>query len=110
MQSDSWKCRHCGIATETLNVHHTRYVKGAEPWEYELWQLITLCRVCHESHERARDCLLAMIGIKTGKEICDICDLIYSIDQSLEERISYRKTMDWVQSQSPGSKKYIEGL
>lgn len=31
-----------------LNVHHTYYIKGKAPWEYEDDALITLCEDCHK--------------------------------------------------------------
>lgn len=31
-----------------LNVHHTYYIKGKAPWEYEDDALITLCEDCHQ--------------------------------------------------------------
>ena len=35
-----------------LNVHHTYYVKGHKPWEYENDALVTLCEDCHKKrHE-----------------------------------------------------------
>lgn len=38
-----------------LNIHHTYYVKGAKPWEYENDSLVTLCEDCHKKrHETTR--------------------------------------------------------
>jgi hypothetical protein len=52
MQRDDFTCTRCNTATETLNVHHVRYIKGREPWEYENDLLKTLCESCHkETHE-----------------------------------------------------------
>ena len=35
-----------------LNVHHTYYIKGHKPWEYENDSLVTLCEDCHRKrHE-----------------------------------------------------------
>lgn len=48
MQRDNFTCRSCKSTTTTLNVHHISYTKGAEPWEYELEDLLTLCEDCHE--------------------------------------------------------------
>lgn len=47
MQRDEFACRQCGDKTSTLNVHHTHYVKGRAPWEYENESLKTLCESCH---------------------------------------------------------------
>lgn len=52
MQRDSFACQECLDDTKTLHVHHTRYVKGREPWEYANGFLVTLCEHCHEQmHE-----------------------------------------------------------
>jgi len=32
---------------QTLHVHHTKYIKGKMPWEYEDSDLISLCNLCH---------------------------------------------------------------
>lgn len=38
-----------------LNVHHTYYIKGCKPWEYENDSLVTLCEDCHKKrHETSR--------------------------------------------------------
>lgn len=47
MQRDNFTCQICQDTETTLNVHHTVYSKGAEPWEYPPEQLITLCQPCH---------------------------------------------------------------
>lgn len=43
---DSEKCQICELE-QKLNVHHTIYLKGKEPWDYPLEYLITLCENCH---------------------------------------------------------------
>lgn len=47
MERDKFTCQHCWSTEKTLNVHHKFYKKKAEPWDYEDWQLITLCEDCH---------------------------------------------------------------
>ncbi len=43
-----WKCELCGSANKELQVHHKKYIKNCEPWEYEMKYLISLCKNCHE--------------------------------------------------------------
>lgn len=43
---DKRKCTVCG-SKKDLEVHHTFYVEGRQPWEYPNKSLITLCRDCH---------------------------------------------------------------
>lgn len=50
MERDEFACRACGDKDSTLNVHHlVAYKKNADPWDYELWELITLCEDCHKT-------------------------------------------------------------
>ena len=46
---DNFRCQQCG-ASEELETHHWRYELFAESVQHDL---ITLCRVCHESIHRA---------------------------------------------------------
>ena len=41
---DHHKCRLCGCRDSILNVHHVRYHKGKEPWQYSSTELVTLCK------------------------------------------------------------------
>ena len=49
LQRDEFECKRCFTNNNILNVHHLRYVKGHEPWEYVDIDLITLCQLCHKS-------------------------------------------------------------
>ena len=50
MERDKFTCRSCGDSEKTLNVHHmVSYRKDTEPWDYETWELITLCEDCHKT-------------------------------------------------------------
>lgn len=50
MQRDEFKCQNCFDSGSTLNVHHKTYTKGAEPWEYDEENFVTLCESCHKSN------------------------------------------------------------
>jgi len=45
---DGHKCQHCGKKTPRLQVHHTVYIDGLKPWEYENDTLVSLCSTCHK--------------------------------------------------------------
>lgn len=54
LDMDGHRCLLCGEKDEillghhaVLNVHHLRYEKGKEPWEYPDSDLVTLCHKCH---------------------------------------------------------------
>ena len=56
MKRDGFRCRCCGEDSKTLNVHHKIYRKGAEPWEYEDENFMTLCEPCHsQTHDFIND-------------------------------------------------------
>lgn len=48
MQRDEYACVSCGDDQKTLNVHHKTYRKGADPWEYDDDNFVTLCEECHK--------------------------------------------------------------
>lgn len=41
------KCECCG-GTDILQIHHTFYVSGKMPWEYDIDDMRVLCRTCHQ--------------------------------------------------------------
>lgn len=48
MERAEWACQLCGDGSRQLQVHHPRYVKGRDPWDYG--NLICLCSKCHATH------------------------------------------------------------
>lgn len=55
LEAAEWKCEACYDADTTLSVHHKRYVKGQQPWEYEPHELVVLCQPCHEVEHESKD-------------------------------------------------------
>ena len=45
---DNYTCRLCGAKNVPLEVHHIRYIRGREIWDYEDGDLVSLCEDCHE--------------------------------------------------------------
>lgn len=41
------KCECCG-GTDILQIHHTFYISGKMPWEYDINDMRVLCRTCHK--------------------------------------------------------------
>ena len=41
------KCECCG-GTDVLQIHHTFYIGGKMPWEYDINDMRVLCRTCHQ--------------------------------------------------------------
>ena len=50
----SLKYNYCDLPFNGLNIHHTYYIKGYKPWEYDSGALVTLCANCHKKrHENS---------------------------------------------------------
>ena len=41
------KCECCG-GTDVLQIHHTFYIRGKMPWEYDINDMRVLCKRCHQ--------------------------------------------------------------
>lgn len=51
---DGYKCVKCS-SKKCIHVHHTVYVSGRKPWEYDESYLVTLCSDCHnKEHETGK--------------------------------------------------------
>lgn len=59
---DGNTCTRCGATDVRLEVHHTYYEMGMEPWEYEPTSLITVCVPCHGIEDDLRVSLRKLIG------------------------------------------------
>ena len=58
MGRDEFRCRLCRSKEKTLNVHHSYYSKGANPWDYPNDSLVTVCEGCHKLMESRRELIL----------------------------------------------------
>lgn len=85
LNRDGFKCRCCGNGEKTLHVHHLKYTRGRDPWDYPDASLVTLCEVCHETeHEDAqnsREILLDSL-LDRGARSTDLYALAVAIDYS----------------------------
>lgn len=41
------RCECCG-GTDILQIHHTFYIRGKMPWEYDINDMRVLCKKCHQ--------------------------------------------------------------
>jgi len=55
MQRDDFTCLRCNDKDETLNVHHSYYISGRDPWLYPDYSLRTLCKSCHDEAHADKD-------------------------------------------------------
>lgn len=50
---DNYTCRSCGESGGRLNAHHIWPFQRFPEWKYELWNLLTLCKRCHDAFHKA---------------------------------------------------------
>jgi hypothetical protein len=51
MERDEFTCQYCQCKNQTLHVHHKTYEFNNDPWDYEDFNFITLCKLCHTEEE-----------------------------------------------------------
>lgn len=61
MDEAGWECVKCSDSESTLHVHHKQYLRGKEPWDYDISQLAVLCESCHEKLHQEHDRLVEVI-------------------------------------------------
>jgi hypothetical protein len=44
---DGFRCVACNHDKENLQIHHKKYFRGKDPWDYDNQYLETLCATCH---------------------------------------------------------------
>jgi hypothetical protein len=54
LNRDEFTCQLCSDSKSTLNVHHRYYRPNADPWEYPMESLLTLCESCHTEETENR--------------------------------------------------------
>lgn len=62
MELAKFRCEDCGEADSTLNVHHSYYEKGRDPWDYPTESLHCLCDPCHKKFDAVRIAINRQIG------------------------------------------------
>lgn len=48
MKRDDFSCTRCGESNLSLHVHHKKYLRVENPWDYPNELLATLCYKCHK--------------------------------------------------------------
>jgi len=66
MDRDGFQCQECFDDKKTLNVHHRRYIRNRDPWEYDDGDLVTLCEDCHTEIGKSKRALDKMLSSMTG--------------------------------------------
>jgi len=52
-ERDGYTCRSCGQRGGKLNAHHVWPFQRFPEWKYEVWNLVTLCKRCHDAFHKA---------------------------------------------------------
>lgn len=86
LDAAGWVCLSCGASDSTLHVHHRRYIKGRDPWDYDDSELRVLCAKCHELEHDARSELDTVLLVCEGQEFYDIAALAAGYLETLKFR------------------------
>ncbi|HEY5590661.1 MAG TPA: HNH endonuclease [Paludibacter sp.] len=79
LERDEFTCIDCGSSDKNLQVHHTIYINDRNPWEYENFQLITLCEDCHEKFTSINKLIKVQISrFNQLTELQSINEILYS--------------------------------
>lgn len=83
LERDEWACQVCGDDKSTLNVHHKKYLRKKEPWDYPSDLLVTLCVDCHEKEKEFLEAYLSDLCemLKETFLSADIADLARGFSQ-----------------------------
>lgn len=79
-------CRTCGPedCNHPLQVHHKKYIRGAEPWEYDMDDVQVLCSRCHEEIHECETRWRNLIRSLPSWSMLELTSLVEELEQ-LEE-------------------------
>lgn len=77
LEAADWACHRCRDSESPLHVHHKQYLKGRQPWEYEVGQLEVLCEGCHKLEHETEDELQLAASFAPGNGPLDRQDFSY---------------------------------
>ena len=83
LKRDDFMCQNCGDTKNTLNVHHTRYFKNRDLWDYKDDYFITLCVDCHNAISDLKHDIKAMIddGFKYTDNLGQLAYIIIALSK-----------------------------
>ncbi len=90
MRRADFKCEDCGAADKTLNVHHSLYRSGVEPWEAWNSTLRCVCEDCHEGRQGTE-----REAVETFKAVCSVLAPVEidNLRRELIDRFKLRMTI-----------------
>lgn len=92
LEAAEWRCERCMDSETMLSVHHKRYVKGRQPWEYPAHELCVLCQPCHEEEHAMKDMRADFVGTLHADGPASADDIFavaagYAAEQTNDENI-----------------------
>lgn len=62
LESAGYCCQQCSAEDKTLHVHHRRYFRGRDPWDYPDELLKVLCQECHQEVSEILDSFKSLLA------------------------------------------------
>lgn len=85
MNRAGFVCEQCDDDGSTLNVHHSYYESGLDPWEYPDESLHCLCENCHEEFDELRRNVNRQIGRLRLFQIQELLGFVRALELELGE-------------------------
>ena len=77
LDRDGFECTICGEApADGLNVHHSYYIKGRDPWKYPMESLWTVCNNCHGEASNTNLAMRVIVGRLSYYDQCEVCCML----------------------------------
>ena len=76
LEAAGYQCQTCDDTEKTLHVHHKRYIKGRDVWDYADDDLEVLCADCHKHEHWQRDELNKMVSTMCSEQVADLLCII----------------------------------
>ena len=94
LESADYQCQSCEDTEKTLHVHHKRYIKGRDVWDYADDDLEVLCVDCHKHEHWQKDELNKMIATMCSQEVAELLCIIAGMKSYLGE-IEDKELKNW---------------
>jgi hypothetical protein len=92
---DNYICQKCGDDKQKQDVHHIQYLKGKEPWDSPMEDLITLCWKCHQHEHVAIPPLAEIIQIRL-----ELIDKINSVNATNQAKNTWGQSVSMMESEA----------
>lgn len=94
LESAGYQCQSCEDTEKTLHVHHKRYIKGRDVWDYADDDLEVLCADCHKHEHWQKDELNKMVSSMDSDQVSNLICLVAGM-QSYSYEIEDEQLANW---------------